>query len=160
MAQTTVNKRAGGNGKASTLDTLPAALVQQFAEMVRTMPRLDADGGAAILEQILNAASPEAINAIFDDEANKEPVGVEIVIESAEVGESDFEDGLGVFLLVKAIRTDTGEAIRFTTGARSVVATIAWAWANNKLPMAAVVTQTALKDNKTAKQLRIVRTNV
>jgi len=119
----------------AAMQELPPHLVAQFAEMAMALPETESDGGAGIIEAILNAVDVKATNKIWDARDIESLSGVSLVIESASRSISDYKGGLGVFLVVQAVREDTGEPVTFTTGSLSVVAQIVKAWAGEELPL-------------------------
>lgn len=117
------------------LDVLPAALVQQFSEMATMVPDTESDGGASLLESILNAVSVEDLDKPFAEKDQDHLIGMDQVVESISKSGSDFADGLGVFLVVKAVVEDTAETITWTTGSMSVVAQLVRAYALDAFPL-------------------------
>lgn len=117
------------------LAELPADLVQRFAQMAMTLPPTESDGGASIVESILNATSVEALDAAWDAKDADAMIGKEITITGATVSQSDYNGGLGVFLVVTATDEGTGEVITFTTGSMSIVAQVVAAHVREWLPL-------------------------
>lgn len=123
----------------SALRQLPPHLLRQFSDMALMLPETESDGGASILEAILNAADMRATNDVWakrDLGAYKDRV---IIIESASRSKSDFKDGLGIFVVVSLVLEDTGEAVTATTGSMSNVAQIVKAYANEEFPLRCIV---------------------
>lgn len=123
--------------QAGELATLPADLVKRFADMAFTLPETTGDGGAGIIEAILNATEVESLDSVWGTKDPDKLVGEPLTILSATVSRSDYADGLGVFLVVKAHREGTGEDITFTTGSMAVIAQIVRAHTLQALPMRA-----------------------
>lgn len=155
-------KAVATKGETNGVVDLPAELVKQFAEMARTLPRADEEGGARMLEAILNASSPEALNAVTEGIDSAKLAGEELVMESLSISPSDHAGGLGFFLVVKGIRVATGEPVTFTTGSMQTVAGLVRAHAQGWLPMAAkiVVADKPTKNGFYPQSLRIIKTNV
>lgn len=97
------------------------------------MPEADADEQTlGMLASILLAgSSEEALSALNLDRARDlcggEPGGRSPVLEfhGARALRSDYEEGATCYMIADAIRLDTGERIRFTTGARAVQMVVA-----------------------------------
>lgn len=137
---TEVNPTAAAlSDQRATMAQLPPHLVQQFSEMAMMLPETESDGGASILEAILNAVDVQATNKIWDGRDLGEYKNQTIIIERATRSRSDFQEGLGLFLVASAVLEQTGEAITVTTGSMSVVAQVVKAYANDELPLRCIV---------------------
>lgn len=119
--------------------TLPADLIKRFADMAFTLPETAGDGGASMIEQILNATDAADLDAAWGTKDPDKLVGEPLTIRSASVSKSDYNDGLGVFLVVDAHRENTGENITFTTGSTMIVAQLVKAHNAGWLPMRAII---------------------
>lgn len=127
------------NTGGTELSELPPALLKRFADMAVLIPEGGGDGAARLLEAILNVGNPDDLDAAWRTKDTERLAGEHLMIESAERSSSDFSDGLGVFLIVHAVKVDTGEEIVFTTGSISIVAQIARAYALDALPLSCMI---------------------
>lgn len=124
------------------------AMMRRFADMASILPRGTEDGGERILEQILAATELESTNEIWSDTWEPEKLtGEPLIITGAMVLPSSKKGGLGVFLLVDAIKVATGEAGKFSTGSVSIVGQIVVAYTLGKLPFTAKI---VVADDETA----------
>lgn len=123
--------------KGDVLNGLTPQQLDQFRDMARMLPAADGDGAARIVAQLLAADDLLALNKPWGSDSSAELAGKMLEIRGATYRESDFTDGLGVFLVVDAVDLNTGEPIVFTTGSSSVVAQIVAAHARGWLPAVA-----------------------
>lgn len=94
-----------------------------FATMVAGIPETDdEDASERIVLQLLGATDAAELNAPWDSAPAEELAGKRLRIDTIERRPSDFQDGLGVYLVCKGLILDTGEKLVFTTGAISIVA--------------------------------------
>lgn len=121
------------------LAKLPPPLLRQFADMAMLLPETEQDGGAAIIDAILNTVDVQELDAPWDDKDPEALWNRWLVITDASRSPSEYEDGLGVFLVVQAHDEEEGTDITFTTGSVGVVAQIVRAYANDDLPLRAKI---------------------
>lgn len=94
-----------------------------FASMVAGIPELDdEDASERIVLQLLAATDVTDLNAPWDSATAEDLAGKRLRIDTIARQPSDFQDGLGVYLVCKGLNLDTGEKLVFTTGAVSIVA--------------------------------------
>lgn len=94
-----------------------------FAQMVAGIPETDdEEASERIVLQLLGAQDASDLNAPWDSAPAEELAGKRLRIDTIERRPSDFQDGLGVYLVCKGLILDTGEKLVFTTGAISIVA--------------------------------------
>lgn len=120
--------------KSQTVVPAAQKAAAQFAQMLTAIPPIDTEGLADdILLSILNADTLDALNASgtypTDDLDQKI-----LEIESIERGESTIDGGLGWYLLVHAVLIESGEAITFSTGSRTICAQLVKAFTMGELP--------------------------
>lgn len=143
---------------ADTLNALTPEVRQRFLDMVNLLPRGESDGGAGIIASLIEAGSPEALNAPWEADSTKSLVGKVVQINGVKVRDSDYTEGLGVFLVVEAVNLTTGEAMVFTTGAGSVVSQLVIAHAQGWMPLVAEIVQSSkpTKDGYYPIHLRVI----
>lgn len=98
-------------------------LTSIFAQMVAGIPELDdEDASERIILQLLAASDVSELNAPWDSASAEDLAGKRIRIDTITRQQSDFTDGLQVYLVCKGLNLETGEKLVFTTGAISIVA--------------------------------------
>lgn len=128
---TTTDAPTGGKQKGG----LPAPIAD-FRQMAAAIPAGGDDTGLLnILAQLAAAASPEELAAPWETTGTEKLLGHVLVVTDLKRMPSDFEAGLGFYLVVTATDTETGELSTFTTGAVSIVAQLTKAYAMGWLPM-------------------------
>ena len=142
MAETTTQAIA-----PTTTSDVPAlgsgeAFAAAWQAMVAQVPDAGGDG-SAIIAQIAAAQSPDALNDPWEGEPLdlETMLGLTLRFERIAKAPSDFQDGLGFYLLVDAVRGDTGEYVRLTTGSTNVVPQLVRAYVMGWLPRWATVEQ-------------------
>ena len=128
------------------------ATMALFASMAVGIPEAD-DGEAYenIVLQLLNAEDLDAFNAPWDTEAAASLAGKMLKIESMARRASDFAGGLGLYIVVKGTRLDTGEPFVWTTGGIANVATLAKLHFTGKLP---AIVELVIADTPTSNGFR------
>jgi len=129
-----------------------------FASMAVNIP--EADDGAAyenIVLQLLQATDVDGLNAPWDTSDAEKIAGHRIKIESIMRRPSDFNAGLGLYLVCKGVNMDTGEAFTWSTGSVSVVAQLARAHFLSAFP---VIGELIISDTPTKNGYRPQRLNV
>jgi hypothetical protein len=145
----------------TTTDTTPTAdvvpIVSQatmalFSQMAVGIPEAD-DGEAYenIVLQLLNADGVDDFNAPWDTAAATQLAGVILRIESMSRRASDFAGGLGLYIVVKGVRMDTGESFVLTTGGVANVASLARIHFTGRLP---AIAELVIADTPTANGFR------
>lgn len=117
---------------------------RNFAQLVQQVPAGD-DGTAmvGILESLVQATTYDALNAPWDVNDTEKVLDRLIIVTGIKRQASAYADGLGVFLVVSATDTETGELLTFTTGAVSVVAQLVRAYTANLFPAKGFLRQSA-----------------
>jgi len=138
-----------------TTDVVPVvsqATMALFSQMAVGIPEAD-DGEAYenIVMQLLNAEDLDAFNAPWDTDAAAQLAGKMLKIESMARRASDMAGGLGIYLVVKGVRLDTGEPFTWTTGGITNVASLARIHFTGKLP---AIVELVIADTPTAKGFR------
>jgi hypothetical protein len=139
------NAQAGPNGGAVAIptDARSVALRQntlaQFADMARVLPTAEEDASMSIVAQILQATTVEELDAPWRDTDGEALIGVTFEAQSVTLHQSDYTEGLGVFLRVEGVRLDNGEVVSFSTGSVSTVAQLVRAFTLNAFPFVAEI---------------------
>ncbi len=118
----------------TALNVMDGALARKFAEMATLIPSETGDGAERILAQILAAPSWENLSDPWESSNAAALAGKTLLIRSCLRRPSDFKDGLGVFLVVDSLNTETGEQVVWTTSAVAIVAQLVRAYALGDLP--------------------------
>lgn len=128
------------------------ATMALFAQMSVGIPEAD-DGEAYenIVLQLLNAEDLDAFNAPWDTDAAASLAGKMLRIDSMARRASDFAGGLGIYIVTKGVRLDTGEPFVFTTGGIANVASLARIHFTGKLP---AIVELVVADTPTANGFR------
>lgn len=140
MASTT-GKRAPSTDVAvpSTPTAAVVAISQEnrnmFAQMVTMVPGAEDDGINSILAQILKSATWAELSDPWNTEKSAQMVDIDLRIDSITRHDSDYSDGLGVFLLIRGKRMDTDQDVAFACGGVSVVAQLVTAYALQAYPL-------------------------
>ena len=100
-------------------------IIARVQDAVRDIPGADGSGGEAIILQLLNATTIDDLNAPWEATNGRSLAGKRLAIRGVTQRESSFNDGTGIFLVVDATDTQTGELATFTTSAISVVLQLA-----------------------------------
>ncbi len=102
------------------------------------------EGESVLLAELEHFAETRSTDDLFTEgglEKVKDHLGETLVIEAIEgVNNSDFAEGLGIYLVVRAVTAD-GEVIRLGVGAKNPVAKIIALAEDAKLPFAVAFEQ-------------------
>lgn len=128
---------------AADLESRQAAVREQFLQMGYAIPESEDDGGLRILEQIAGANSVDNLDDPWNARDALAFVDRAITITGLVRKDSDFADGLGLYLLVDLVDHQTGEATKFTSGSASLVAQLVKAYAMDALPLDCIVRKAA-----------------
>lgn len=124
----------------------------QFAAMAVLIPEaVDEDAYEQIVTQILSANGIDELNAPWDTDQAEALNGHRLKIEEIQRRASDFEQGLGLFLVIKGIDMGSGAKFVTTTGAIAIVAQLARAYFLNGFP---VIAEWVIADKPTKKGYR------
>lgn len=129
-----------------------------FTQMAVGIPEAD-DGGAYenIVLQLLQATDVDGLNAPWDTSDAEKLANHRLKIESLQRRPSDFNAGLGMYLVCKGVDLGTGETFVWSTGSVSVVAQLARAYFLGALP---VIAELQISDTPTKNGYRPQRLNV
>ena len=122
-------------------EPIPAQIVAAFEAMIADIPEAGGDAFASILGSIATAQDVLDLDAPWRSAGLEDLVNVPMVVLAVRKMPSDYQGGLPWFLVVDAATAEDGERITFTTGAVSVVAQLAKAWAMGALPLACTLRQ-------------------
>lgn len=135
------------------------ATMALFAQMAVNIPEAD-DGGAYenIVLQLLGASDVDGLNAPWDTSDAEKLANHRLKIETLERRPSDFNAGLGLYLVVKGVDLGTGETFVWSTGSVSVVAQLARAHFLGAFPVIAelVISDTPTKNGYRPQRLRVL----
>lgn len=126
----------------------PPELVARVRELVAAVPGDDGSGGERIVTQLLAAASIDDLNAPWDGTSGRNLAGKRLTIRGIVQRPSSFDGGTGIFLVVDAADSKTGEALTFTTSAISVVLQLAKA---HNLGMFPLIAEVVVADRPTSR---------
>jgi hypothetical protein len=128
------------------------ATLALFSQMAVGIPEAD-DGEAYenIVLQLLNADGVDDFNAPWDSEAAASLAGYRLKIESMARRTSDFAGGLGLYIVVKGVKLETGEPFVWTTGGVANVASLARIHFQGQLP---AIAELVIADTPTANGFR------
>lgn len=116
------------------------AIVQQFVDMVVTVPDFQDDGGLAMAAEILNATTRGDLDSRWDKRDEDKLVGVEQIIYEIEKAPSTIaENKLPFYLIVYAADRRTSEMIRWTTSSLAIIAELVKAHVAGWFPLEAVI---------------------
>lgn len=111
-------------------------ITKAFAELVAGIPADDTETGAmSIVSRLLDAESPEQLNTLGELPSGEDVAGRVLIVTGLARRKSDYEGGMGVYLVVDAVDASTGEVVRFGTGSTGIVAALAKAHASGWLPL-------------------------
>jgi hypothetical protein len=128
-------KRQDKEQQSQDIIVIPEEELEVFSSMLDAVPDIEDAGYEDILRQIANAESAYDLDKPFRAEGLRDYVDETIIVESIKKSESEYEGGLGVFLVVNIIREETGERETVTTGSLGVVGTLLKANAVGWLPL-------------------------
>lgn len=119
----------------ATMPQLSPELVQKFAQMAMLIPSETTDAMDSIISAILAAPTWEHLADPWESVGAEKLAGKMFRIDSITRRPSQFQDGLGLFLVVHITDTRTGESSVFTTSSTAVVAQLVHAYVSGWLPL-------------------------
>ncbi len=131
------NQTALQEWNAEVLAAAPG-LAEVFLAMLAEVPDPPADATARIVAQILEARSVEELDRPWDAEGMRDYDGSVVRVESIHKMPSDYDQGLGTYLVCHCTQPGIGEKFILTTGSVSIVAQLVRAHALNALPLEVV----------------------
>lgn len=122
-----VIKSTGEVANAETINTYLTAILE-------TVPTQDEGDVTGILAQIINSDSVEDLDSPWQSAGMGKYNGYALEITSIKRMESDYEGGLGWYLLCEGSVMQTGEFKAFSTSAVACMAQLLVAWARGYFP--------------------------
>ena len=123
-----------------------------FAQMAVSIPESNDDEAyESIVLHLLSADGLDALNAPWDTDKAGKFTGHRLRIEGMTRRPSDYEGGLGMYIVIKGTDMGTGEKFVLTIGSVSVVAQLARIHHLNALP---AVVELVIADKPTSKGYR------
>lgn len=111
-------------------------ITKAFAELVSAIPADDTGTGTlAIVSRMLDAEAPEQLNTTGELPSGEDMAGRVLIVTGLTRRKSDYEGGMGVYLVVEAVDASSGEVLRFGTGSTGIVAALAKAHSAGWLPL-------------------------
>lgn len=114
---------------------LSSEVAEQYSAIFATIPDAGGDALDGILLTIANVTDARDLDAPWRSAGLEALANVPIRVTGLRKAPSEYAGGLPFFLVVDAVIIETGEVVTVTTGAVSVVAQLARAWAINALPL-------------------------
>jgi len=109
--------------------------LRRYAEMATMIPEGDDDTELRMLEAIADVDDAANLSSFWDKQNTDAIVNHKLTITGLKRQQSDYEGGLGIFLVVDYLDEDTGEQGTFTTGAVGIVGQLVKAYAAGWLPL-------------------------
>lgn len=125
------------NGVALNAQQVEA--LEAFRQMGFLIPEIEADGGIGIVMDIMNASTLEELDAAWEENNNDRLLNKPLLITQVRRGDSEYKDGLGLFLSVNATVIHSGEDVIFSTGSVSTVAQLVRAYTLKSYPFVAML---------------------
>lgn len=142
---TTTDNEAG----TEVVPVVSPSTLALFSNMAVGIPEADdSEAYEDIVAQILNADGIDDLNAPWETGKAEQLAGHSLKIESMARRASDYQGGLGIYIVVKGTDLNTGEKFTLTIGSVSVLATLAWLHYTNALP---AIAELVIADRPTAK---------
>lgn len=113
---------------------LSPEVAQRVRDLLSLLPVEDGGGSDLLIEQLLMADTWQQLNDPWESTSGKLLIGKFVRIDSAQLRPSEFEGGMGAFLVVKGADMATKERLVWTTSALAVVTQIARLNAEGWLP--------------------------
>lgn len=119
----------------SQLLTAAQAAGVDLRAMLALVPEADDDAMVAIIVQIVNAQSPEQLDAPWSATGMERLDGQWISVRALKRMPSEYADGLGFYLIVDARIVETGEIVSVSTGSVSIIVQLLRANALGAFPL-------------------------
>jgi hypothetical protein len=136
--------------QSSDMVPLSPKLMQEFAQMVTTVPVYEGGSAEGLLQRILSATSVNQLDSAWSEE-RAIPIGRPVFITGIQAAPSDYPGGLGFYLIASTVQPSTGEVGEYTIGAQMVVAQLVKAHVLGEFPLAGQIIETALKKDPSMK---------
>lgn len=141
MSPTNTPDQAAQPTDASGAVQLSPNAVKAYESMLAAVPDVDAGSYERILETIAGATDLAGLDAPWRSDGMGAYIDQPLLVRGIAKAPSDFAGALPWFLVVDAVKADTGEAARFTTGSVNVVAQLVKAYAMGAFPVAVIPRQ-------------------
>ena len=129
-----------GTPVSTTIIQQPGAeALATFDEIIAKVPEAGNEAFDRILTQLFNAKTANDLDAPWKTESFRALSGHEILITDIKQLPSDYQGGLGYYLIVNYVDKETGEECVGTTGSVSIVAQLVKAYVLGALPLSATV---------------------
>jgi hypothetical protein len=111
--------------------------LESMVLLVSELPEADGDATDRILAQLLAADSAADLNRPWEASGIEQWLDRALDIRSVTRAPSDFEDGIGVYVVINARAVGTGRDVIVTTGSTAIIAQLIMAHRNGWLPIVA-----------------------
>lgn len=159
-----LNRNTGGNAENEALQLYNAEVLasapglrEAFLQLLEQVPEPDDDATARIVAAILGAEAAEELDAAWDAEGMRDYVDQVIRVKRVHKLPSDYQGGLGVFLVCLCDQPHIGEEFILTTGSVSIVAQLVRAHVAGWLPIEVVTRSAETRQKYQAMHLELVR---
>jgi hypothetical protein len=119
---------------AGTAVSTEVGSMESMVLMVDELPEPDDDATERILAQLLRAKSTADLNKPWEAAGIQGYLDVPLRVLKVTRAPSDFEDGIGVYVVIHAVNVRTNEPVIATTGSVSILAQLIMAHRNGWLP--------------------------
>ena len=116
-------------------------VVEVYESMLASVPLAGQDGFEGIIAAIALATDPADLDAPWRSAGLEDWLNEPIVVTGIRKMESDYQTGLGWFLVIDGAVKATGEVLAITTGSVSVVAQLVKAHALGAFPLTVIPRQ-------------------
>lgn len=130
------------NGAVEVLPPANELLARQkFQQMATIIPVTESDGGFGIVLDILSADDLFDLDQTWQEKDLDKLLKRKLVFDSVTRSDSSYQDGLGVFLVVRCTDPENGEEVVFSTGSVNIVAQLVKAHVMGAFPFVGRVIQ-------------------
>lgn len=114
---------------------------EAFLMMLAEVPEPDDDAAARIVMEIMGAQSIEDLDKPWDVEGMRDYDGTVLQVQSITKMPSDYQTGLGCYLVCRCSQPGLGEVFTLTTGSVNIVAQLVRAHTLNAFPLEVIPRQ-------------------
>lgn len=118
-------------------------VLEAFLAMVEEIPEATDDAYARIVRQLINSDHPDDLNRPWDANSLRDLIGEPIRVDSLRRMPSDFEAGIGFYLVVQGHNMRTDEDVTATTGSVAIVAQLARLASMRAIPITVIPREAA-----------------
>jgi hypothetical protein len=108
---------------------------RELTLLMNDVPEADEDAYARIIADILGAQTPADLDAAWNANGIDKYADVALRVDSIHRMPSDFDEGLGMYLVVNAVIPGDGERVTVTTGSVSICAQLIKAFNLKAFPL-------------------------